>query len=56
MILRSSLPRVAFEVALAHPLAHAEQPGCFGLAANIPTARRTIVAAAPSAITETVRS
>jgi hypothetical protein len=55
MILRFSPPGVGFELALAQPLAHVEHPG-LAFAANIATARRTIVAAAPSAITETVRS
>ena len=56
MIRRSSLPSGGRVARAAQPLAHEEQPGAAGFAANIITVRRMIAAAAPSAISETARS
>ena len=58
MIVRSSpaFTAAVARVRLAQPLAHDGQPGDVVLVANRLTARNTTVTAAPSAITDTVRS
>ena len=57
MIRRSSSALVVLTgVRLAQPLAHDGQPGVVVLVANKVMARHTTVTAAPSAITDTVRS